>query len=99
MSTENILKEEKGNGCLADVMACIFYEKNGVKYYIGDKVIGEFADGDDAKYGVVKFGLFNAYWPTGAHEIAEAYGFYVKTENHKDGYAINRIKGLSKYLP
>ena len=67
--------------------------------FIGDKVVGVFASFDKSKYGIVKFGLFDAYWPTGAHEWAEAYGFYVETEIHDEGYAINQIDKLRKYLP
>lgn len=73
-----------------------YYESGGVEYYVGDKVTGEFASFDNSKFGIVKFGLFDAYWPTGAHEWAYAYGFYVQTEVYKDGYAINEIEGLSK---
>lgn len=80
------------------VMDNIYYEEDGIKYYIGDKVTGDFADFDNSAYGVVEFGLFDAYFPTGAHELVEAYGFYVVTENYKDGYAINQIGNLKKFL-
>lgn len=79
-------------------MIDMFYEENGVKYYVGDKVSGVFAEWDNSKYGVVKFGLFDAYFPDGGHESADAYGFYVQTESHKSGYSIVQIDKLCKYL-
>lgn len=73
----------------------VYYEHEGIKYKPGDKVKGVFADWDDSDYGVVRFGEFDAFWPTGAHEWADAYGFYVETEKHKEGYSITQIKNLS----
>jgi len=67
---------------LSIVMASIYCEIDGIKYRIGDKVKGEFASWDDSEYGIVCFGEFDAYFPTGAHEWAGAYGFFVKTNKH-----------------
>jgi len=78
-------------------MKSIYYRKGKTKYFIGDKVAGKFEFGE--KYGVVKFGEFDAYWPSGAHEYAYAYGFYVETITelgNKQEYSINQIEALSK---
>lgn len=77
-------------------MKDLFYTRNGVDYFVGDKVMGEFADWDSSTFGIVRFGLHDAYWPTVAHEWAEAYGFYVETQLYKSGYSIVQIKDLSK---
>lgn len=78
----------------------IYYEKDGIKYFVGDKVTGKFAYGEKLgeTFGIVKFGEFDAYWPNGAHEYAYAYGFYVEVENKYDTstYSICQINELSK---
>lgn len=74
----------------------LYYTKNGVRYLVGDKVTGEFAEWDTSTCGTVRFGLFDACWPSGAHECAESYGFYIETECHKEGYSIVQIEGLVK---
>ena len=54
-------------------------DKNSVEIYEGDIVKYE---GYREKFtGLVKFGEFDAYWPTGAHEWASAIGYYVSVKD------------------
>ena len=61
--------------------------KNGVGVYEGDVI--KFNDGPKFYTGEVKYGEFDAYWPTGAHEMATAIGFYVYANDW--GYSLSEI--------
>lgn len=76
----------------------IFYERDGIKFYVGDKVSGKFGTwGKRNDVGVVKFGEFDAFWPTGAHEMAYAFGFYVElNDDEEEQYSIVQIMDLRK---
>jgi uncharacterized phage protein (TIGR01671 family) len=53
-------------------------DKSGVEIYEGDVVRCHGKWFEETYTGEVAFGLNDMYWPTGAHESADAVGWYLK---------------------
>ena len=70
----------------------LYYERHGIRYYIGDKVSGNFQFGETE--GIIKFGEFDAFWPNGKWESSDSFGIYVLTDKH--AYSIVQIVNLKK---